>query len=234
MNAVFDHSEPVAKGLVTFWFKPEHPVRYVAGQFTELYLPHAAADSRGERRWFTLSSSPTEPLLAITTKCTPQSGSSFKRELQRLKSGAPVALADPMGDFVLPKDPQIPLVLIAAGAGITPMRSMIKYLQDTGELRPIHLAYAVKHVEELAFEPLFNDYGLTFTKIIKNRPAEYNGESGSLNTERILRLIGDDQTSLIYLAGPEPMVELFFKELKAKGVSEDRLVTDYFQGYGEF
>src|SRR6185369_15796787 len=104
---------------LSFWFRPERPVDYIAGQFTEIYLPHSGADSRGERRWFTLSSSPTDALVSITTQFIPTEGSTFKKELFGLRPGAALKLADPMGDFVLPKDPSIPLLFIAGGLGIT-------------------------------------------------------------------------------------------------------------------
>lgn len=232
MKAIFDHAEIVAKGLTTFWFKPAGAVRYVAGQFTELYLPHTA-DRRGERRWFTLSSSPTEPFLSITTKFAKE-GSTYKKELLALKPGAEVTLAEPMGDFVLPKDQSIPLLFVAAGAGITPVRSMVKYLRDSGEHRHVQVVYGVRNVDELAFRDLFGAYTGAFTPVIKQSSAGYAGETGALTTERILGFLRDfdsgDQT-YIYLSGPEPMVETFFKELKSAGISEDRLVADYFQGY---
>jgi glycine betaine catabolism B len=234
MNVTFDHSEDTADHIKTFWFKPEKPVQYTAGQFTEIYLHHDNADNRGQRRWFTLSSSPTDPMVSITTKFTLEHGSSFKQTLAALEPGTSLKLADPMGDFVLPKDKAIPLVFIAGGIGVTPMHSMIKYLFDTKEHRDIHLIYAVTHKEELAFEPLFKQYGLTFTSIIKEPPIGYKGEAGSLDANRILQLAPDDGKKLYYLSGPEPMVEAFTKDLEDKGIHKRRLITDYFPGYERF
>ena len=154
MQVTFDHAEDIALHIKTFWFKPDKPVRYVAGQFTEIRLPIANPDERGDKHWFTLSSSPTEPLLGITTKFTPKHGSAFKRALAALKPGTHLALAEPMGDFVLPLDTSIPLVFVAAGMGITPVRSMIKWLHDSGQKRSIHLIYKVPTTRELAFSNL--------------------------------------------------------------------------------
>lgn len=233
MQVIFDHHEEVAEGLVTFYFQPERPVRYDAGQFTELYLEHTTPDDRGIRRWFTLSSSPTEPLVAITTKFARGDGSTFKQALRRVRPGTALQLADPMGDFVLPKDPSIPLVFIAAGAGITPMRSMVQYLADTGQKRNIHLIYAVRHAEEFAFLPLFEAYGVTLTTLVSRPAPGYSGTTGSLDPGRIMELAGDDGQSYLYFSGPEPMVEAFYKQLSEKGVDPSRLVADYFPGYPE-
>src|SRR5687767_16013481 len=110
MNVTFDHIEDIAANIKTFWFKPERPVRYTAGQFTEIYLPHPNADERGQKHWFTVSSSPTDPMVSITTKFALDRSSTFKQTLRALEPGTKLHLADPMGDFVLPKDKNIPLV----------------------------------------------------------------------------------------------------------------------------
>ena len=234
MNVVYDHSEDIAQNIKTFWFKPERKMQYTAGQFTELYLQHDNADNRGVRRWFTISSSPTDDMLSITTKFFGDQASTFKKTLFSLQPGTPLKLADAMGDFVLPKDPSIPLVFVAGGIGVTPMHSMIKWLHDTKEKRDIHLIYAVNQIEDIAFEPLFREYGLKFTPVVKEPPANYEGETGRLDADRILSLIGNNDKALIYLSGPEPMIEALEKGLKGKGVDKKRLVTDFFPGYQMF
>lgn len=229
MRVALVHIEQITPRIRTFWFKPERRVRYVAGQFTELHLPHEPADERGIRRWFTLSSSPSENLLAITTRFDDIRTSTFKRELAALKPGEQLDLADPMGDFVLPKDTNIPLVFAAAGLGITPVRSMIKWLQDADEQRNIQLLYAATSPEELAFEPLLRSYHLQCTPIIKHPPAGFAGETGSLTAERIAQAASSN--ALVYISGPEILIEKLFKELPVLGVAPERLVTDYFPGY---
>jgi ferredoxin-NADP reductase len=233
MKAVFSHAEPIAKGLTTFWFKPLQRVRYEAGQFTELHLPHQA-DDRGERRWFTLSSSPTDGLISITTKFASERGSSYKKELLALQPGTEVTLAEPMGDFVLPKDQSIPLLYVCAGAGVTPVHSMVKYLRDRDEHRRVQVVYGVSQLDELAYADLFGEYAAAFVPVIKRAPKGYSGETGSISSGRILAWLQDfdeADSAYIYLSGPEPMVETCFKALKKAGIQENRLITDYFQGY---
>jgi glycine betaine catabolism B len=233
IQVALDHTEAAAKNLRTFWFRPERPVNYIAGQFTEIYLPHDNPDNRGIKRWFTLSSSPTDGLVSITTRLDPVRPSSFKQTLFALKPGAKLRLADPMGDFVLPKKKDIPIVFVAGGIGVTPMHSMIKWLVDTREQRNIHLFYAVHTLDEVAFRDLFEKAPIQFDMILAEPPADWEGMTGRLTTDVIWDLPGVQDHALIYLSGPEPMVEAFYKELKSKGVPEHRLVTDYFPGYTE-
>lgn len=220
MYVSLDHVEHVASNIQTFWFKPERPLRYDAGQFIELTINHADQDSRGNRRWFTLSSSPTDSLLGVTTKLA-AAPSSFKKHLFTLKPGDRIQISESMGDFVLPKDASIPLVFVGGGIGVTPLHSMMKYLHDTHQKRTIHLLYAAHSEQEIAFKNLFDTVATT-TEYLTDR---------KLTSEDVLRLAADNTKPMIFLSGPEEMVEVFVDDLKKSGVPSSRLVTDYFPGY---
>lgn len=223
MKVTVDHRQVAAKNIITFYFKPERPVRYTAGQFIELYLPHDTEDARGHKRWFTLSSAPEDNLLSITTKFSERS-SSFKKTLRELQPGTELKMVSPMGDFVLPKNKAIPLLFVAGGIGCTPYHSMIKHLQNTGEKRDLKLLYAARSEEEIAFGEDFEKLGDNFITLV--------GEP--LTTEKILETAGDNENLHIYLSGPEPMVEKFDKELKEKGFGENRIHGDFFPNYTEY
>lgn len=231
MHVTLERVEDKALHIKMFWFRPEKPVEYISGQFTQMQLPLDHPDTRGSKHWFTISSSPTEAMIAITTKFAPNHGSTFKHALEKLKPGAKLNLADPMGDFVLPKNKSMPLLFVAGGIGITPYRSIIKWLVDTGERRDIHLVYGVRDKRELAFLDLFKQYDMKFTPIVTEPDSGWKGEKGLLSAKRILELAGEKSNRLIYISGPEPMVEKFVDDLDKLNVPKSRLVTDYFPGY---
>lgn len=233
MRVVLDHVDDVAQNIKTFWFKPERQIHHIAGQFIELRIPHEDKDKRGDKRWFTLSSSPTEELVSITTKFTPEGGSSFKQALLNLDSKSSVTMTDPMGDFVLPKDESTELVFVAGGIGVTPIRSMIKSLQDISQKRPITLIYAANKTKELAFTDLFKSAAIRFIPVIGQPTAGWHGETGRLDAKRIFALAGGHENKYIFLSGPEPLVESVAKDLKQLGVNKQSLVVDYFPGYTE-
>jgi len=215
----------------TFWFKPSQPLRYTAGQFIELYLPHDHPDDRGQKRWFTLSSSPTEEEISITTKFASDAGSTFKRALSSLKPGATLRAIEPMGDFVLTKDATEPLVFIAGGLGVTPYHSIIKWLSDTHEKRSIEIILAFNKLEDMLFENLFRSYTKNVTVVLTDPPTGWVGETGHLSGERILQFIDGASDKRLYISGPEPMVETLETDLIAAGISRDKMVFDYFPGY---
>lgn len=229
MKATLEYIEQDNQSVKTFWLRPSRPVRNVPGQFTELYLPHKSPDSRGQKRWFTIFSSPTEDLFAITTKFAAKS-SSFKATLATLKPGTELDFAEPMGDFILPKDKTMPLLFVAGGIGITPFRSIAKWLQDKSQRRMITLLYAVQSEDDLLFIDQFKAAGITVVPIVSQPTPEWTGHSGRLTTPIIARHSNNPKT-LVYMSGPEPMVEKLTKDLIAHGHPKHQVITDYFPGY---
>lgn len=227
MKVKFVKSEPIAKNIRSFYFEPEKRPRQIAGQFIELKIPHEGKDGRGDKRWFTASCAPEDELLSITTKFTDphaSKNSSFKKALLDLKPGTELYMAAPMGDFVLPKDPSIPLLFVAGGIGVTPYHSIIKHLQNTGEKRDIRLLYAANSEEEIAFKDVFKKLGKDFVPLI-GQP---------LTVKKILEHADPIEKRHIYLSGPEPMVEKLNKDLKNEDFSKKHIHTDFFPGYTEF
>ncbi|HUP26271.1 MAG TPA: FAD-dependent oxidoreductase [Candidatus Limnocylindrales bacterium] len=230
MHITYEGSELVAPNIQTFFFRAETKPDYVAGQFIEITLPHKHVDQRGQKRWFTLSSSPSEELLAITTKCAGPS-STFKQTLFGLMPGVSVMISEPMGDFVLPKDNQLPLLFVAGGLGITPVRSMVKWLCDNNDRRDVTIIYRVSNKDDIAFIDLFESYGVKPKTILSQQTSDWPGIKGPLTADTILSLLPNIQEALIYVSGPELMVERLEEELKFKKIRPDKLVLDFFPGY---
>ncbi len=231
MHITFDHAVAETDNITTFFFKPERPVHYTAGQFIEMTLKHRNPDDRGERRWFTLSSSPTQGLVSITTKLAAPKSSSFKKALCKLKPGADVLISDPMGDFVLPKLVQTPLIFVAGGIGITPFHSIFQWLADTGEARPIKLLIGVRNENEIIFQETLDKASQHATIVVDQPSAAWGGERGRLSAELILGLEKPTEDSLIYVSGPEPMVETLRADLLKAGIHKNQIVGDYFPNY---
>lgn len=226
MKIFFDHVDVEAPNIWTFYFRPEKTFNYVAGQYVELTLRHEGADNRGERRQFTLSSSPTDELLAVTNKFAPKDGSTYKRALANLKPGDELFVSKPRGSFALPEHPGTPVVFVAGGIGITPFRSMAAWVKATGEKRPIELFYGAKNEKEILFKEVFEDIVDKLTFVLSNPSASWKGERGYLAAERIMESNKIGPEGYVYLSGPEAMVTGIQEGLVARGVLPKQLVVD--------
>jgi ferredoxin-NADP reductase len=140
-------------------------------------------------------------------------------------------MSDPMGDFVLPKYIQTPLIFVAGGIGITPFHSMLSWLADTKESRSINLLYGVHSEEDIVFQQTFDRANQHATIIVNEPSAAWGGERGQITAEKILGLEQPKDDTLIYISGPEPMVQGLEKDLKAAGIPGRQLVLDLFENY---
>lgn len=131
-------------------FTPEAPVRFEPGQYMELTLPHAQADSRGMRRIFSISSAPDDDTVRFGLRLS-DPPSSFKASLLSLRPGAQVTATAVAGDFLLPRDVSVPLLLFAGGIGVTPFLSQLRSEERTGQQRDIILVYVVTSPTELGY-----------------------------------------------------------------------------------
>lgn len=220
--------EQIAANIYAFWWQPVGKLNQVPGQFMEWTLPHPHPDSRGIRRFFTISSSPTESRLLLTTKFAEGGGSSYKAALKNLKLGAEIIVNNLSGDFVLPRDERRKLVFIAGGIGITPFRSIMKYLLDAGECRDIILLYSIKNENEIVFRDIFEEMEKSCTTKTKYVVTE---KDGYIDEALLKKEVPDWPERLFYVSGPEPMVAAFEKMLAAMGVRRPNIKRDYFPGY---
>ncbi|MCU1425194.1 MAG: hypothetical protein JWM51_1485 [Microbacteriaceae bacterium] len=213
-------------------FAPHAPVGFRPGQYLELTVPHRA-DFRGMRRTFSISSAPA-PEGPITVAMTvPDRSSSFKRALLELEPGTRVTATGIGGDFTLPTDATVPLLLVAGGIGITPFASQLAHLAASGEPRDVVVVYAVRDTAELGYAELLESSGARVVLVSRERPAALpaNWEwAGIRLTGDLLReAVPDLARRRAYVSGSPGFVSDIRNALKRSGVR--RILTDSFSGY---
>ena len=154
-----------------------------------------------------------------------------------MKRDSEIVATQLAGDFVLPRDPRQKCVFIAGGIGITPFRSMIKYLLDIRQRRSIILFYSVKTVDEIVYKDIFDQavkelgikivYSVTDTK---NLPAYWTGKTGRITLEMLKAEIPDYRKCEFYISGPDAMVDTFKENLNKLGIKGSQIKLDYFAG----
>lgn len=216
--------ENLVDNVWAFRFKPEGQFGWTAGQYVRVELPHENPDEEGTKRWFTNSAAPYEGIMQITTRI---SQSTFKQALSKLEPGDTLQLIeDPEGDFVW-QDSDLPIVFVAGGIGVTPFYSMLKQRAHDGQPLAATLVYGSR-TPDVPFKNEFDQWqaagsGLQVKYVV--------GEP--LTAESLAGHVPGLNNSLVYVSGPEPMVQALCKDLTDHGLSEAQLKRDEFPNYDQ-
>jgi glycine betaine catabolism B len=226
----------IAPDTYDFIFTHRRSFAFEPGQYMEWTLGHDHPDARGNRRYFTLASAPTEKTLRLGVKFYKKS-SSFKKNMLTMNTGDEIIASQVAGDFILPKDPRQKCVLIAGGVGVTPFRSMIKYLLDTHQRRPITLFYANKTITDIVYKDVFDraqqELGVQVVYAVtdsNNLPSYWKGTVGRITPELIRNKVPDYRRCIFYISGPKGMVDSFKEALTRMDIPGSRIKTDFFSG----
>jgi ferredoxin-NADP reductase len=220
MKVSFVRREQLAPAIWQYFFRPERPIDFIPGQYTNFHFLTPLNDRRGQGRVFSFTSMPTDELASFVIKAVPPL-SPYKQALQALQPSDELRIDDPMGDLVLPKLPTIPLVFIAGGIGIASFASMLQQLLASREEREIFLFYALRNQREQIFRDLTAAYPLAL-KHITITPHR-------LSAQEIAASVPD--TSFFYLSGSQQFVEGLRADLINLGASHEQMIFDYFDGY---
>ncbi|MDZ7834700.1 MAG: FAD-dependent oxidoreductase [Alkalibacterium sp.] len=198
------------KGLI--WDSGSH------GVFT---IPGKKIDGK-PFRIFSVASDHSEEKLMIATHAN-EPLSSFKNTLFSLKAGDKVNMIGPFGWYKV-KDSTTPIVLIAAGIGITANRAIIKELEHDTR-RDIVLVYssADTHLFKDELDAIAQS-NPKFTPIYTN-----NREQTRNAYLKLADTLGND--AIYYVAGKPKSIQDISKRLRNSGVSFTRIVFDPYLGY---
>jgi ferredoxin-NADP reductase/Na+-translocating ferredoxin:NAD+ oxidoreductase RnfD subunit len=201
------------------------------GQYIELDVPHRRPDARGTRREFSIASAP-EDLPTVRIAFKDGSPSSYKRALADVPIGGTLAVTGVWGDFLLPSRPTSPVLLVAAGIGVTPFVSQLRHLAATGQSRDVVLVYVVSEASELAFRDDLAASGIPVVVFCRDEPQglpagwRWAGPD-RVDAEALRRAVPDFTERAAYVSGPPRLISTLAPAL-AKARS---LTTDAFAGY---
>lgn len=234
LRLTLKETQKISDRVYNYVFQPDRPFSYLPGQYMEWTLGGVPPDSRGNRRAFTLASSPTESEVCLGVKFYEPS-SQFKTTLKQLRTGDQIFASQLSGDFTLPARGNQKLAFIAGGIGITPFRGMIKYLTDTNQTADIILVYIVPSAEELAYRRELKAAAAVDLRVVAvtTKPGERAAGfvSAKLDRKLLSKAVPDYAERLFYVSGSIGMVDATKAYLKQLGVARQRIKTDHFSGY---
>lgn len=210
---------------------------HLAGQYLPIRVQIPGSDAPLIRT-YTLSVAPSDGRYRISVKRDGQVSGYLHDHLQE---GDTLEARAPAGDFTLEPSSEQPVVLLAAGVGITPMLAMLRHLIYDGlrrqRLRPVALFYAARSKRDRAFDRELAELvsaaqgSVTLVRVLSDpRDAEAGIDyeaSGRIDMPLLSQVLpfGDYQ---FYLCGPASFSQALYDGLRGYGIDDERIHAEAF------
>ena len=208
-----------------------------AGQHLPIRLPQSGGEPPLLRN-YTISVAPSAQQLRISVRKLGV-GSSYLHDAVAV--GDLIDCREPDGDFIIDTSPAHPVVMIAAGVGITPILAMITHLVDdgdrTGAMRPITFFYAARTKAERGFDGELDrlveraNGKLTIIRLLQETDDAVIGkdyeEQGILSAGILEKYLGF-QLYDFYMCGPPGFMQAIYDALTSHGVADHRIFAEAF------
>jgi predicted ferric reductase len=199
---------------------------YRPGQF--VFLTFAGPVLPDEEHPFTISSWPArETGITVTIR---QSGN-FTNRIAAVKSGDYAWIEGPFGRFSCAFHPTAEFVFIAGGVGITPVHSMIAWLQDRGDKRPVTLIYGNRTEADIIFrdELASLPFNVKVHHVLSRPDPAWTGLKGHITAETISACASDHLAAgHFFVCGPPAMMDSTVAALRSLGVACNRIHMERF------
>jgi len=203
------------------------PFSYAAGQGAALGL-HGQRD----RRPYSIASAPADSsadgTIEFLVRALP--GGGLGRHLDGVREGTRVDFEGPFGAFVLPDPlPDAPLLFVAGGTGLAPLRSLAREARARGHSGPRHLLYSVRDANDVAYAEELARWeqdhsGEAVITATRHAPPTWQGSRGRIGPALLRRFTGD--APLCFICGPPEMVDDLSHALSQLGVPADHVRTE--------
>ncbi|HEV3202424.1 MAG TPA: MOSC and FAD-binding oxidoreductase domain-containing protein [Bryobacteraceae bacterium] len=204
------------------------------GQFVVLRL-RPKAEAPPVLRSYSLSDLPDAGRYRITVKQEPHGIASTYVSTQ-LRTGDVLDVSEPRGAFILRRG-DLPVVLLSAGVGVTPVMAMLHALAAQASPRPVWWIYGARNRLD---HPFFREARDLLAKLPHSRSyvqysrpdaADRMGvdyDAAGRLTVTVLQKLGIPRECDFYLCGPAAFLEDFTAGLGGWGVARDRVHTEIF------
>jgi ferredoxin-NADP reductase/ferredoxin len=231
---------PEAGGMMVFVFRRVDgaPLAFRSGQYINIDFPVDGPKAEPVSRSYSISSAPTEPwTFSITIKRDPK-GKVSPWAHENIRPGTTLDMLGPVGAFHLADyDRRARFLLLAAGAGITPLMSMVRTVHSLPGQADVVLLYHGAAPDSFAFSEELDflakaDFRIKVIYCLGDRACdeEWTGRTGRLSTELLEELVPDANGRQVFACGPEGYLNSATELLRGVGVDDTSLFMEFFSG----
>lgn len=204
---------------------PEADLLYRAGQYINILLPD------GSHRSFSMASRPHPQALDFHIRRIPD-GRFTNGEAAQLRPGDRLAVELPHGTFCYHAEDYRPLLMVATGTGLAPIKSILESLMDDEDCPPVSLYWGMRteadlylHDEIQAWAARLCDF--RYVPVLSRAGTGWSGRRGHVQ-QAVLEDFDDLSEHAIYLCGSPAMIGDAKRAFLARNASIDHLYSDSF------
>jgi ferredoxin-NADP reductase len=204
-----------------------------AGQHLDVRL--TAEDGYRAEREYSIASAPGEPL-AITVERL-EDGEVSPYLTEELRAGDGLEFRGPIGGyFVWDGDDGAPLLLLAGGSGVVPLRAMLRHRQRSGSPVPARLLYSARTLDDVIYRRELDAAGdgvqVVYT-LTREQPPGWSGYARRIDTELLAEVVWPSEDEpRAFVCGPTSFVETAAHGLVELGYPPARVKTERFGATG--
>lgn len=200
---------------------------FLPGQFINIYFPET---NTPEGKAYSISSSPEEKTFSITVRALGE----FSNRLCDMRPGNTVEASLPYG-FFRPERDESPVVMLAAGIGITPFRSIIRHAAFHTPHRRLSLFHSVRSSKDTVFRkefeslaPSLPNFSLSYFITREDVSEISNVVPRRIAPDDILAKTPDVSSAEFLLCGSISFTRDMWRSLRHAGIPEDAMYTEAF------
>jgi ferredoxin-NADP reductase len=199
---------------------------HLAGQHVDVRL--TAEDGYQAQRSYSIASAPEDDHLVITVQRL-DDGEVSPYLTDVLVPGDELELRGPIGGyFVWQEALGGPVLLVAGGAGVVPLRAILRHHRAIGSEVPVRLLYSARTRAELIYRAELEGYDTIFT-LTDEQPQEWAGRTGRIGFDFLAETAWPPaERPRVYVCGPTGFVEAVADALVKLGHEADRIRTERF------
>jgi CDP-4-dehydro-6-deoxyglucose reductase/ferredoxin-NAD(P)+ reductase (naphthalene dioxygenase ferredoxin-specific) len=154
-----------------------------------------------------------------------------------LHLGAEITVSGPLGNAYLRENHGGPMLAVAGGSGMAPIKSIVETALRNDPARRVILYFGVRDERDIYLESHLSELvrrhpGLS-VDIVLSQPGRESARRVGLVGDAVIADIASFDGFKAYLAGPPPMVEALQKRLEEKGMALRDIHADAFYGQAD-
>jgi ferredoxin-NADP reductase len=202
-----------------------------AGQHLDIRL--TAEDGYSAERSYSIATATGEPVTITVERLEDGEVSSYLT--RELRPGDQMEVRGPIGSwFTWEPEDGGPLLLIAGGSGVVPLRSILRHRERTGSTVPARMLYSSRSLEDVIYRGELDKYRgsaeVRYT-LTRRQPPGWGGFAGRVDDAMLARIAWPaSKHPLAFICGPTPFVEAVAELLVARHYPDTRVKTERFGG----